>query len=333
LKDALEAAQESDTIAILPPDGSDEEEIDEEADPALQDNPVELAGTFDIISDENQPELWANENIKWRRHVSLGEFAVGERVQPLSETHPLLASKNPIDLYSLFVTKEFMAKIAQETIRYARQSGDMSFEVTIDDIDSFIIFLLYSTYVHLPRQRMYWAKDDDISLQVPGNLLSRNKFMAIKKYLHFVNNDEIADSPSRFAKVQWLLDYTNEHLSQFGIFHEYLTIDERMISYTGRHPCKQYIKAKPVKLGYKMWMLAGDDGYPYKVDMYQGRQQSQRTTPVGYNVVMDMVQYLKQQCGDLTSYAIFFDNFFTIYRVSVFPLLFFSFLFKSFCLL
>lgn len=33
--------------------------------------------------------------------------------------------------------------------------------------------------------------------------------------------------------------------------HQYLSYDESMIKYYGRHGCKQYLKGKPIRFGYK----------------------------------------------------------------------------------
>ena len=58
------------------------------------------------------------------------------------------------------------------------------------------------------------------------------------------------------AKVEPLYDLLNKKIQQFGIAHEELSIDESMVLYYGHHSCKQYIRAKPIRFGYKLWELA-----------------------------------------------------------------------------
>ncbi|GBN94918.1 hypothetical protein AVEN_13306-1 [Araneus ventricosus] len=46
-----------------------------------------------------------------------------------------------------------------------------------------------------------------------------------------------------------------------------------MVPYFGRHGCKLYMKGKPVKFGYKLWILSSFDGYPFYIIPYQGAQK------------------------------------------------------------
>ena len=75
----------------------------------------------------------------------------------------------------------------------------------------------------------------------------------------------------RMAKVEPLYDLLNEKIQQFGIAHEDLSIDELMVPYYGRHSCKQFIRAKPIRFRYKLWVLASATGVPYKIEIYQRR--------------------------------------------------------------
>ena len=67
------------------------------------------------------------------------------------------------------------------------------------------------------------------------------------------------------------------------MFHKNLSIDKSMVPYRGLHSAKQYIKGKPVKFGYKLWMLCSSDGYPYNFEIYCGQRRSSRppNPPIG----------------------------------------------------
>ena len=54
------------------------------------------------------------------------------------------------------------------------------------------------------------------------------------------------------------------------MFHDELSIDESMVSYYEHHQAKMLIRCKPVRFGYKLWMLCSSDGYPYKAVIYAG---------------------------------------------------------------
>uniref|UniRef100_A0A2S2R505 PiggyBac transposable element-derived protein 3 n=1 Tax=Sipha flava TaxID=143950 RepID=A0A2S2R505_9HEMI len=50
-----------------------------------------------------------------------------------------------------------------------------------------------------------------------------------------------------------------------------INYNELMIKYFGRHSCKQFIRGKPIRFGYKMWCLNSADSYLINFDIYQGK--------------------------------------------------------------
>ena len=58
------------------------------------------------------------------------------------------------------------------------------------------------------------------------------------------------------AKVEPLYDSLNEKIQQSDIAHEDLSIDESVLPYYDSHLCKQFIRTKPIRFGYKLWVLA-----------------------------------------------------------------------------
>ena len=72
------------------------------------------------------------------------------------------------------------------------------------------------------------------------------------------------------AKILLLQDKVNNLLQQFELFEKDLSIDEQMVPYFGRHSVKMFIRGKPIRFGFKNWVLASSDGYPYKLGTYTG---------------------------------------------------------------
>ena len=79
-----------------------------------------------------------------------------------------------------------------------------------------------------------------------------------------------------------------------------------MMPYCGLHSAKQYIKGKPVKFGYKLWMLCSSDGFPYNFKIYCGKDSS-RTSSLGSHVVKKMLGPVPNK----SQHIVFFDSFFT----------------------
>jgi hypothetical protein len=309
LQEALQAAAETDdNVVVIPPDGSDMEDFDE--DETAPHPPTEVSGYLEILHESEDLDDIPRE---WRKRHSLDPIPDGDPVQPLSCSHPMLADKSPCEIFLLFFTPTMAEKICEESIRFARQLGDFTFTMTTDDLMKFVAIILWTGYVVLPRVKLYWDTDEDCDLPFPCKMMSRDRFLMIKRYLHFANNDYINTKENRFAKVQFLFDELNKNLVQFGIFESDLSVDEQMVRYTGRHPQKQFMKNKPVRWGFKNFVLSTSSGYPLYVLPYQGRKRD-KTTPLTIEVVMTMAAVIRDN-SDLRQHALYMDNFYTSWKL------------------
>ena len=93
---------------------------------------------------------------------------------------------------------------------------------------------------------------------------------------------------------------------QYGILHTNLSVDESMVPYFGRHTCKQFIRGKPIRFGFKLWVISSSTGVPYNVSIYQGKEQVGSNEPLGTRVVKEAISAYA-----LSNQHVFFDNFFT----------------------
>lgn len=83
--------------------------------------------------------------------------------------------------------------------------------------------------------------------------MSRNRYMKIKKYLHFNDNSCIQDehNTDKALKITPLFEMINKQFLKYGVFSKYISIDEQMIRYYGHHYFKQFLKGKPIRLDFK----------------------------------------------------------------------------------
>lgn len=102
--------------------------------------------------------------------------------------------------------------------------------------------------------------------------MRRRKFEDIFTNLHFINSESNINSDDKMYKIRPLVDALNELFLQYVPIEHSVSIDESMIPYFGRHGCKQFIRGKPVRFGFKAWVLAQRLGYCIQFDIYQGRQ-------------------------------------------------------------
>lgn len=87
-----------------------------------------------------------------------------------------------------------------------------------------------------------------------------------------------------------------------------LSIGERMVKSKARTHFRQYIRNKPIKCGFKHWVLSDPTGYTLDFDLYCGKHRTQPLAPYGlaYDVVMELVKPLHFQ-----GYEVFMDSIHT----------------------
>lgn len=89
--------------------------------------------------------------------------------------------------------------------------------------------------------------------------------------------------------------------------HEHLAIDEAMIKWTGRLSFKQYMPAKPIKRGIKVWMRCDSvNAFLTDFEIYLGRGTQVSTHGLGHEVVTQLTR-------DITGsyFRVYFDNYFS----------------------
>ena len=100
--------------------------------------------------------------------------------------------------------------------------------------------------------------------------MRRIRIEKIMQYIHFSDNSSL-DTTDKYAKVRPLIKHLkNKFIENFQPVKS-LSHDEAMIDYYDKHGCKQCIRIKPIRFGYKAWCLNTDDGYLVTFDIYQGR--------------------------------------------------------------
>ena len=185
-----------------------------------------------------------------------------------------------------------MTDIVEETNRYAEQvMGQDCYrewrKITKEELKAFFGFSILMGIDHLPMTIGVETHSSTTLLLPTGSL--GGVFREISRYLHFVNNDEFATlyEPSKDVAV-----------------------DEAMIKFQGRSSLKQYMPAKPIKRGIKVWVLGdSSNGYFSRFDVYTGRKEDHQVG-LGAHVVQTLTEDLKDK-----HHHVYFDNFFTSYQL------------------
>ena len=73
---------------------------------------------------------------------------------------------------------------------------------------AFLALLLLSSYVSLPRRRMYWEKLPDVNNEAVASTMSGHRFEEILGFLHLADNNHL-QKEDKFAKICPLVSLLN----------------------------------------------------------------------------------------------------------------------------
>lgn len=320
--EAVENASHPVNVVVLPPAAGDigtQESDTEDAndDPEEAYEPAgELEIEEEIESDDNfeieqQPKRKRKETPNWKKCIEFDKSLLcGDK--DITETVMEMEGKSVYEIWEKIFTPEMLKHIVLETNRYAnRECNNPNFRVSEKDIRNFLGIVLLSGYHTLPEEHHYWSTQPDLGVPIVSSTMSKNRYLEIKRYIHFADNQNLTVG-NKMSKISPLYDMLNDSLISAGIFHEMLSIDESMVPYFGRHSCKMFIRGKPIRFGYKIWCLCGNDGYPYHLKIYQGKETNAMKQPLGTRVVMEKVDIIACK-SSVTCHQLYFDNFFTSY--------------------
>ncbi|XP_063236268.1 piggyBac transposable element-derived protein 3-like [Bacillus rossius redtenbacheri] len=215
----------------------------------------------------------------------------------------------PYDFLKSFFPDDLIDRIVFETNQYAFQCGKINFKVTKKEIQTFLGINIIMTYIHYPSVRMYWSSIQGMRFDLICNAMSLNRFEEIKRFLHFVNNESkpTDEASDRFWKLTPVITALHNSFHAGQSPEENLAIDEMIIPFKGRSRMKQYIRGKPKRWGFKVWVRASSSGYIQCFEFYSGKDKNSRSTlgPVG-DTVMRLCHDIKGK-----NHKLFIDNLFT----------------------
>lgn len=218
----------------------------------------------------------------------------------------------PIDYFECMFDNDVIEMLVKYTNLYATQKNKDG-NVSCSEMRCFLGILLFSGYVVVPRRAMYWENATDCGMPMVFNAISRDRFKFIMSNIHCCDNTQLNIS-DKFSKLKPLFDSLNANFLEFAPFQECHSIDEAMIPYYGGHPCKQFIRGKPIRWGYKFWVGATRLGYVIWFQPYQGQQGNIENTyknlGLGASVVLQNADELRKIDAE-APFHLFFDNFFT----------------------
>ncbi|GFQ83331.1 chimeric ERCC6-PGBD3 protein [Trichonephila clavata] len=320
-------------IVELPPDRADDvSDLEDIDDNILEDTiPNDVPGSLEIHGGRCNEEVTVQRKKKpkkekpisrWKRErasfniSSQGEEECEQRRMTMIER---VKDKRPVEIFEMFFTDDLVNHIVQQSVSYATQNNRHQFTLSSDCFKKFLGFLLLTGYHSLPQEQMYWSEEEDIDIGIVRKCMSKNRYIEIKRNLHFSDNTNIPlinGNKDRLFKIRPILDELNKAFMQFGVFSYNICIDEQRVRYYGHHFLKQFIRGKPIRFGFKQWaMCCGVTGYCYNADIYEGKPSriseednlEGDTYGLGVSVILNKIATIDKP----EEHCFYFDNFFT----------------------
>ena len=213
---------------------------------ASEDSSDETEDEDDNTEDGNDQEY---SNLQWSCHVQApGGMDSNEDV--VIKVH-VPANSTCIDYFHLFFTDHVYQLIASESIRFEWQKGELDVDLSgslqnfgVPELKAWLGLTLAMGLVKKINLKSYWSSNAVKNTPLFANTMARDHYLAILRFLHFVNNDNAPDpaDPNR-DKLWKIRPFLNILLPRFTSVYS-ATQDETLIKFKGRVQFRQFLPWK-----------------------------------------------------------------------------------------
>ena len=180
--------------------------------------------------------------------------------------NPLMISEGTANL------NELVERICDQTKLYVTQNGT-EFATNPGKIRIFLGINYNMSISKLPNVKCYKSVDSFLSNDDVRNAMARNRFMNILQNLHFTDN-QTADKSDKAYKMRIVINHLSKAFQDARSDAERQSIDKYMTKFKSGMSCKQYMKNKSIKWGFKWWCRCrSKTGYLYEFDLYLGKKE------------------------------------------------------------
>lgn len=269
---------------------------------------------------DNRPFVWSED---------FDEFTGLEEMYQ-EQPGPTIQITSPIDIFKNIWDRDIMEIIVVETNKYAWQIIVQAsehengitpasrlndwFDTTVEELYTFFSIMMFMSLCNRGRIDEYWNTG---ILGMPSfrKIMSKNRFLLLLRFLHFVNNDYLTDNihgdDRKIFKLGPILEHCNRKFGELYIPRKALSIDESLLLWKGRLSWLQCIRTKAARFGIKSYDLCeAETGYLLKMIIYTGKRQDAEQDLHGFtNATAKVVLRLSDGYLD-KGHCLYMDNYY-----------------------
>ncbi|XP_045782915.1 piggyBac transposable element-derived protein 4-like [Maniola jurtina] len=257
-------------------------EFDGSEDPGL----VEAVHELDAENDVRLRALTESEdflNFDWRGNADNFKGVREEFIGPSGPTFDI-SGLTPLEIFEKIWDTDIIAHIVRETNKYGRQlqlnnasklGSRLSRwkDTTEDEIWTFFGIIMLQSLVVNNVEREYWyPKLEELRVGNFGELMGYNRFLLLKRCLHFVDNTSLPAHTNKLHKIMPVIEHLNKKFSSLYLPEQNVAIDESLLLWKGRLSFAQLIATKRARVGIKSYELCESrTGYLWNMEVYTGK--------------------------------------------------------------
>ena len=198
---------------------------------------------------------------------------------------PLPRNPSTEDFFRLYITVDVIDMIVTQTNLYAQQFLGREQNLSPYSLArqwkptdraemlSFFGIIILMGILHKPRLAMYWSTDTVLSTPIFKEIMNRDRFLNLLRFLHFADNrnHNPADPDNdRLYKIREIINMIKQQCREVYSPGKNLSVDESLVLFKGRLSFMQYIKSKRARFGIKLFQLCTSSGIPLDFLVYHG---------------------------------------------------------------
>lgn len=220
----------------------------------------------------------------------------------------------PLDYFMKIFSNEVIKLLVEQSNLFSIQKFSKPLSTTPEEMKDLLSIKLWMGIVKMPSYIDYWAQGTRFG--PIADIMPLKKYQHILRCLHLTNN-EYDNNTDRFFKAREFIEKIRINCLNISQGNKF-SIDEMMVPYKGKKAGsrRQYMKNKPKKWGFKLFVRAGIDGMVYDFFPYSGENTFQNVQFSDYEnsyfgLGPKVVIVLCKTIPNKPLSTVFFDNFFT----------------------